>query len=455
MQSVWRIDWAAWHYRRLVSDIDHRIWEAAEWLSAHISECGDGRAGWGWVPDVPPNPQNTAEVVCALVAVEQPIPRIDEVIALVRSDAVEHQSRGDWAFRSLVDVAWRLRALRCVVDDVSRDADVIACARALVDAQDVDTGGWRFTGLRGPVSVTATTGAVLALLGLRTKVDTVTAVRRGLRMLISFVLDQDERANRLYAAAQIADLLARPRIAELGGPRVDRAREVALGRVLECLRDGDLGIDEEVFRREDATDTWRHMTLHMSLLAVGHAAPERLFDPSCRRALIALLALQEPGEENVNKGGFRTSQEGFVTSYATTQALEVLALIRSTVHERVNPARTFDLLCRDDGAHHSDPQDLITVAGHTLTMNSGAGAAFLALGALSGSTTAVLAVVLEEHLGSGGSRALLVWGTAFVSFGVFAFLAVRLPKLANGRIAAWVFAAFTALVLPVLFYLLS
>lgn len=449
------IDWAAWHHRGVVSDLDHRIGEAAEWLSAHISECGNGRAGWGWVPDVPPNPQNTAEVVCALTAVAQPIPRRDEVIALVRSDVVEHQSRGDWAFRALVDVAWRLRALRCVVDDPSADPDVTACAQALVDAQDEETGGWRFAGASGPVSVTATTGAVLALLDLSTKVETVDAVRRGLRMLSSFVLDQDERANRLYAAAQIAELLARPRIAELGGPRVDRARELALEHVMDCLREGDLGIDEEVFRRGDATDTWRHMTLHMSLLAVGRVAPERLFDPACRRGLIALLALQEDGSENVNRGGFRTSQEGFVTSYATTQALEVLALVRSTVHERVNPARTFDLLCRDDGAHHSDPQDVITVGGHTLTMNSGAGAAFLGVGALSGLTTAVMAVALEEHLGDGGSRALLVWGTAFVSLGTFAFLAVRLPRHANGRIAAGVFAAFTALVLPVLFYLLS
>jgi hypothetical protein len=438
-----------------VADLDRIVDQAALWLSSSIAEDGHGRAGWGWVPDVPPNPQNTAEVVCALTRVSCEVPRVGEVCALVRSEVVAHQSRGDWAFQALIDVAWRLRALRCLVADLAGDPDAVACARALVDAQDPETGGWRLAGRRGPVSVTATSAAVLALLGLGVDVDVVPVVRRGLGLLISSVVDGDERANRLYAAAQIVDVLSRPEIAELGGPRTERARELALGRVMDHVRREELSIEEEAFRRENTTDTWRHLTLHMSLRAVSRAAPERIFDPAFRRALIALLDLQERGEANVNRGGFRTSREGFVTSYATTQALEVLALLRATVNERVNPARTFDLLCRIDGAHHSDPQDVLTVAGRTVTMNSWAGAVLLAVGLLSGATTAALSVALGEHLGTAGSRALVVWGTAFVAVGMFGYLAVRLPATPNGRIAAAVFGAFTALILPVLTYLLS
>lgn len=125
----------------LVSDLDLRISEAAQWLSSNIGEDGHGRAGWGWVPDVPPNPQNTAEVVCALTCIGEEVPRVDEVLALVRSDAVEHESRGDWAFQALIDVAWRLRGLRCLVEEPADDVDVIACARALLDAQDPEAGG--------------------------------------------------------------------------------------------------------------------------------------------------------------------------------------------------------------------------------------------------------------------------------------------------------------------------
>ncbi len=390
-----------------------------------------------------------------MTRVKHAVPYAERVLALVRSDVVQHQTRGDWAFLALIDVAWRLRALRCLVPEPAVDADVSACVQALVKAQDRDTGGWRLAGRTGPVSVTATVASVLAMLGLEVSVDVVPAVRRGLGMLIASLIEDDERGRPLYAAAQIADVLSRPEIAELGGPRTERARQLALDRVMDHLRRDDLGIEEEVFRRETATDTWRHMTLHMSLLAASRAEPKQIFDPAFRQGLIALLDLQESGRENVNRGGFRTSREGFVTSYATTQALEVLALVRTTINERVNPTRTFDLLCKTDGAHHTDPQDVVTVARRTVTMNSWAGAVLLAVGLFSGATTAVLSVALRKQLGGAGSRALVVWGTAFIAVGTFGYLAVRLPETPNGRIAAAVFAAFTALILPVLSYVLS
>ncbi len=438
-----------------MSDLEYRISAAADWLEATIGEDGHGRAGWGWVPDIPPNPQNTAEVVCAFSEIGRAVPQLDKVRELVRSDAVEHESRGDWAFRALIDVAWRLRALRCVVAD-PEDPGIVACASALLDAQEPSTGGWRLAGVTGPVSVTATTAATLSLLNLATpSVDTVSAVRKGLAMLIASVLDGDERARCLYASAQIADLLGRREISGLGGSRTERARELALGRVMDALRSGELGIEEEVFVRETATDTWRHMTLPMSLMAVCRAAPERLFDPPFRGGLIELLDLQETAIENVNRGGFRTSREGFVTSYATTQALGVLAKIAPTISERINPARTFDLLCRVDGASHADPQDVVSIAGRPVIMNSWAGVVLMIIGALSGATTAVLAVILRKHLGNAGSRALVIWGAIFVAVGTYGFVAVRLPGTSNGKIAAVVFSLFTALVLPVLTYLVS
>jgi hypothetical protein len=168
-----------------------------------------------------------------------------------------------------------------------------------------------------------------------------------------------------------------------------------------------------------------------------------------------LLDLQEEGDRNVNRGGFRTSPEGFVTSYATTQALDVLSLVRTTINERVNPARTFDLICRLDGADHADPQDVFSVGRRTVTMNSWAGAVVLALAGSAGGSTAVLAVALRRHLGTAGSRALVVWGMAFVAVALFIYLTTRLPRVSAARIGGLVFAAFTAVVLPVVTFLLS
>jgi hypothetical protein len=437
-----------------MSDFEHRVDLAVGWFERHMIEGSSGGAGWGWVPDVPPNPQNTAEVVCALTHIGRPIPREAEALTLIRCEVVDHAAHGDWAFRALIDVAWRLRALRCLVTD-HEDRDVVACARALVDAQEAVTGGWRLAGSAGPVSITATCGAVLALLGLENSVDVETTVRRGLMMLIAAIIDDDPRAEPLYASAQIVDVLSRPEIALLGGPRTERAREKALGRVAARLAQGRTGIQEEVFTRGEVTDIWRHMTLYLSLIAIAEAAPERVFEPAFRHALIQMHELQEDERDNVNRGGFRTSEEGYVTSYATTQALHVLASIKTTLTERVNPALTFDLLCQSAGTHHSDPQEVVQIGRQKVIMNSGGGAVVLTGGLVAAITIAALTIGFEGHLGHIASRLLLIWSAVFLASGTFTFAAVRLPAVPNSRIAVAIFTGFSAIFLPIIFFVFS
>ncbi len=443
-----------WQYE-FVTGIDSRIDLACTWFSANIAEGGLGKYGWGWVPDVPPNPQNTAEVVCALTAVGRAIPHRAGVEALVRSNAVEQSQRGDWAFDALVDVAWRLRALRCL-GTTSDDPDLLACVTALVAAQDPTSGGWRLAGRRGPVSTTATSSAVRALLDLEVPGLDLIAVRRAaISMLTEFVLDGDERTRPLYAAAQVAHLLSSGLIAELGGARVEKARDQALERVMSHLNRKVFAIEEEVFRRGSVTDIWRHTTLPMSLGAVAFAAPDRILEVPFRSGLVDMLGLQETGPTNVNRGGFRTSREGFVTSYATTQSLEVLAQVRTSINERMSPAKTFDFICRAEGAHHTDPQELLRMRRTSVTMNSSAGAIMLVFGLLTGATIIALSVAFRDNLGTTASRALVVWGTLPPAIATAAFTCVRLNSVSNRKIVAAVFAAFTALLLPVVTFLLA
>jgi hypothetical protein len=433
-----------------MSEFERRVDMAAEWFERHIADDPGGGAGWGWVPDVPPNPQNTAEVVCALTDVGRPVPRRDDVMALIRREVVSHASHGDWAFRSLIDVTWRLRGLRCIVD-MHEDPDIVACARTLVEAQSSD-GGWRLAGGVGAESITATCMAVLALLGLETPVDTTPSVQAGLEMLVSAVLDDDPRAEPVYASAQIVQVLARPEVSAAGGPRAARAREIALKRVTSHLEQGETGIEEEVFSREGVSDIWRHMTLHLSLSAQAEAVPDLVFEPPFRRALIELLDLQECGADNVNFGGFRTSREGFVTSYATTQALHALASVYSKLRDQVNPGLAFDMLCQSTGTHHSDPQNIITVTRRTVVMNSWGGALMLVVAMLGAITIGALTIGLKDHIGGIGSRLLLTWSALFLAGGVFVFASVRWPEVSNARIAFMVFTAFTAIFLPIIFF---
>ena len=164
-------------------EFERRVDMAAACFARIVITDPEGGAGWGWVSDVPPNPQNTAEVVCALTHVGKPIPHEGAAIELMRRESVTHASHGVWVFRSLIDVAWRLRGLRCVLDQ-HEDPDIAAWARTLVEAQDSTTGGWRLTGGTDAESMTATCMAVLALSGLESSVETELSVRAGVAMIV-------------------------------------------------------------------------------------------------------------------------------------------------------------------------------------------------------------------------------------------------------------------------------
>lgn len=113
------------------------------------------------------------------------------------------------------------------------------------------------------------------------------------------------------------------------------------------------------------------------------------------------------------------------------------------------------ILCRVEGTHHSDPQDLVTIRHRTVTMNSWAGLVLLSVGLLTGITIITLAIGLKQQLGNVASRALVVWGIAPPAFSVFLYTCVRLPGTSNRKIAALVFAGFTALLLPIITFLLA
>lgn len=437
-----------------MSNIEQRIDWAVDWL--HRSQLGDrlGGAGWGWVSDVPPNPQNTAEAVVALTAARRPVPRADEVLALVRRDVVDTDS-GAWEFRSPIDLSWRLRAMSCLGVPPA-DAAVAGCLRELLAKRDPDTRGWRLSGPVGPVSLTATTAALHALANLAAADETAAAaLLHGTSLVVSLILDEDPRTRPMYTCAYTALLLSRPEIAAVGGKRVDRVRAMTVDRMLHGLRQGEARVEEEPFRRGPVADTWRHLSLHLAVAAVVTADERAVFDPGVRRGLVELLELQETQELSAARGGFRTSTEGFVTSYATVQGLAAMDAVRRMVDDRVNPATVFDMICREQGVHPRDAQEVVGFQGRSVLMNNDAGAMTLAAAVPAGLTIALLAIVFADDLGVVVSRSLVVWGSFFVAIGTFTGIATRLPSVPKGRTAAAVFAAYTAVILPVVTFLLS
>ncbi|MFE6925287.1 hypothetical protein ACFVAV_30015 [Nocardia sp. NPDC057663] len=308
----------------------------------------------------------------------------------------------------------------------------------------------------GPVSITATAAAMQALAGVATVSEEVAdSVLRGVSFLAVSLLNEDVRAEPMYAMASISSVLTRPEFVSVGGKRTKRALEQAVDRMMIGLERDEDRVEEEPFRRGAMADTWRHLSLHLAVGAVASAQPTAVFDPAMRRSLTELLDLQEMTPMHTRRGGFRTSPEGFVTSYATTLAVEAMARVRQALGGAVNPGRVFEIVCRTDGAHHSDARSVIGIRRRRVVLNSHAGAAFFAVCAAAGLSIALLAVGMADSLPKAGSCALVVWGTLVVAIGALVALITRFPAVSRTRVAAPVFAGFTAVVLPVITFLLS
>ena len=427
-----------------------RIGAAVGWL--YRSQLSEGRrgSGWGWLPDVPPNAVSTAEAVCALRACGREIPWANEVSVLLRGSVAGADDRV-----AAIDVSWRLRALRelGIADD---DPDVAGLREALLAAQDPDTGGWSMSSRSGPVSIMATANAIAALdRTAESDVGVAEAVLWGAGCLVAAILDHEPHRRPLYESAYVAAALTRPAVAAIGGERFVHARELAVCRLLTGLRRGDAAVEEETFVREGAAETWRHLTLHAALGAVLAADAPSIADPAVAQALSALFDLQETDRMHAQYGGFRTSPDGYVTTSATAQALTAMALALRDSSETPTRARIPILRDRSRTAHLAEPRSLAAAGGRALVMNGHAGAALWLSGVAAGLTITVMAIVLSGDLGRIGSRALAAWGMLFVTLGTYTGLATRLPRLPRGQIAGAIFGTYTAVVLPLIAFLLT
>ncbi|MGF6885374.1 hypothetical protein ABIA39_004084 [Nocardia sp. GAS34] len=430
-------------------DLETRIGAAAEWLYRNQMSDEPGGTGWGWLAGVPPNAMSTAEVVCALRVCGREIPWAQEVSELLRQPSLDGGER-----MAPIDTSWRLRALR-ELGAQADDADEVELRESLLAAQDADTGGWPMSSRSGPVSVMSTANAIAALdAAASSDEDVAQAILWGAGCLVAAILDHDPRPRPLYESAYVVAALVRPEIAAIGGERFAHARELAVCRLLAALRRGDAGVAEETFVRDGVAESWRHLTLHAALGAVLAAEPRSIADPAVSQALTPLLELQETDRMHAQYGGFRTSPDGYVTTSATAQGLTAMTLAKQGSDEIPSPARNPRIQERSRTAHLAEPHRLAIAGGRPVVMNAHAGTALWICGVAAGLTIAAMAIVFSGHLGHIGSRALTAWGMLFVALGTYAGIGTRLPRIPRGQIATTIFGTYTAVVLPLIAFLL-
>ncbi len=431
-------------------ELETRIGAAVDWLYRNQMSEGRRGAGWGWLPDLPPNPVNTAEVVCALKRSGRDIPWAAEVSVLLRASAIDGGAQV-----APFDASWRLRGLHCLGVDAG-DPDVVSLRDSLLAAQDADTGGWPMSTRAGPVSIMATANVIQALVETAESDESVAqAVLWGAGCLTAAILDHPPHRRPLCEAAYVGAALTQPEIAAMGGERFFHARELAVCRLLSALRRGDMPVEEETFVRDGAADNWRHLTLHVALAAVLSADEQSMTDPTVTQALTDLLDLQEMDRMHAQYGGFRTSPDGYATTSATAEALKVMTLALEASSETSTCTRISGLPSRSRTAHLAESRRLVAAGGRAVVMNGHAGTALWFCGVAAGLTITVMALVFSYDLGRVGSRALAAWGMLFVTLGTYAGIATRMPRMPRGQIATAVFGTYTAVVLPVIAFLLT
>jgi len=362
--------------------------------------------GWGWVEDVPPNPQNTAETVCVLVGAGRPVPNAGGVINLLRSSEVEAPGGESWHFGTTMDLAWTARALRSCCAPAEAEALVRPPVERL--RADLDpAGGWGFTPgeeirwLPTSLAMIALSeaddriGELVATAAFQAAWDAIVATARG---------QGDGEPCPLSSLAYALDVLVCPGLAPLRSARSRRAVDRAVGSLLDAMA-GDLPVEQEPFRRRDRLDVWRHLTVPLTVGAVARARPDAVLDPRFRRQFAVLCRLQERDPDYEDVGGYRVAFGGLITTYATVQSLDATLSVRASLSECLTGADVLDLAVREHGLHHSEGRDLELLPGRPLIVNSGAALAMAIL------ATTMLAAGATAALAQPGGRVrnLLVW----------------------------------------------
>lgn len=426
---------------------DQRLRLAVAWLSSRVTVLDDEIAGWGWVPDVHPNPQNTAEAVGAYLILGEEVPHLQQVVTMLECEEPITCHGQSWEFGTTIDLAFRLRALACL-----RFRSRAAVPARVVDRlghelrECFDTTGWAVAA-GDDVSVFATALALQALgaAGHVTPSDPLT--RAGWDTVVRAAVDPGPHcplATRSHAVA----CLANRDLKVLHTGRSERAMRAGAAALLRSIATADVAIEEEAFYRGTVLDRWRHVLLPLALHAVATATPAAVTDPLFREHFSQLCDLQEL--DGTNKGGFAAGPHGLVTSYATVQAIAAIDAVDQAIESHPDPSQLIELLFRRDGSHHTDPQIVGGTASRPVVANSRAALTAAAL------TTVVALTGVAPLIIDGGAYSpnvrRLVFGidTYVLTIAWYGYVVARLSDVSKAAIASVMFAAVTAVLFPLL-----
>jgi Prenyltransferase and squalene oxidase repeat len=430
------------------SSLDFHTELACRWLES----CQSPSGGWGWVADVVPNPQNTAEVVVALSCAGRAPEDLAHLVESLAQTEVAWPDGRRWIFDTPIDYAWRLRGLARLPRTTVRDQYM---SRALRELRRQFTGkGWRMAADSGESTFSTAVG--LVAVGEISIQETAPRLAESYLPAWRWLLEDLRRpANQDCIVAHTAwALLA------VSEPAFHRWRDASYRRSiragverLHTYLAGPIPTEEEPFSRGEVRDKWRHPNLAVVIQALLRVSPGYLFDPLVRRRFLDLMS-QQRRDTSREDGAFGLHEGGPVTTYSTTHGIQTMTVVKAAFME-ASPADLLDLFCTLDGRHHSDAQKILTgPGGFTLLINSTAG---FAVGTI---FTLIVSLFLAFALGAFTltdlSRKILVCILVyFLACGWYGYPAARLKQTSNRTVALAMYGVITALILPTITYIIT
>ncbi|MBX5436114.1 MAG: terpene cyclase/mutase family protein [Alicyclobacillaceae bacterium] len=324
---------------------------AVDWL-LEIRQEQDGLVGWGWIQHIPPNEQNTAEVVHAILLSmhELPSSALQILYQSARSFLLHPREHGRisadycWMLMALQVMEQRLDWFRPVCNTAVLKSDIDRAKAECVDwlrAQQNADGGWGDT--QGSISLVSRTAmAVLALRevgGVERAIEWLLAQQNpdggfGNRSASSTNAEQLHEQLRYFTSHEKLEYQHQSNAACTGLAMLAlryshlSAARSAIRRAYQWLMThqqpgGGWNVFQEVGVRDGKVYTWRYFSTAWALQALILTGCCHYDDMPVLDAVDYLLSLQDEYTR-----GWRTSQDTDPFTWATCNALVTLHHLR-------------------------------------------------------------------------------------------------------------------------------
>lgn len=300
--------------------------------------------GWGWLAHIPPNEQNTAEAVVAIIKHAQHLDQYKPLLA----DSIKHQLLNPEASvtKDWVWVAYALitaKAAKVYPDEPALDKAISSSLREVEALYDERSGGWPEC-RDEPCQVTWTSLSLILLGDHLTPAKVARAVRFlqesqnsdggwGLWNIPEEELEKQFQSHPRLIAQASSQIISNAACTAMATWALFKAgglqRRISAGvkwLLSNTLETGGWPVYQQIGVRKGETYTYRHFSTGWAIQALLTVDNKYVYNESVAAGIMYLLRLQD-----VATHGWRSSEDSDPFTWVTCNALDALDLVSAAL----------------------------------------------------------------------------------------------------------------------------